>query len=214
MIYSSNQKITIYPEDNRISFIEEINIPKTLHPGQEKIVDALVIKPHNNLLRVSFLWSDYSVKIVGPHMINENVFEFPPNEEICRWFLKIGVDSGVNINCDKQVYVIVEEIRERRWIKNLANGILYLLIFLSFLPLLLNYIKSFNNQTFLALLIGGAITVPIPIITILSMILLSNRISVAIQRLSNIKIVRDIFYREKAFTGAIKIRRINLQEGN
>jgi hypothetical protein len=214
MLNSSNQQTRIYSEDNNISFIKEINIPTTLHPGQEKIIDALVLNAHNNILRVSFLWSDKSVKIIGPYMVNENVFEFPPSKEACRWFLKIGVDNGVSINCDKQVYVIIEEIRERKCVKILLNVILYVLIILSFLPLILSYIKDFNNPTFVALSIGGAISIPIPIITIMSMILMSNKISIAIQRLSNIKIVRDVFYREKAFTGKINIRKISLQEGN
>lgn len=187
----------VYSESGTVSYIQSFNVPNLMHPGDETIKRALAIRPHKKKIGITFLWGDQSIKVVGAHMIEPNIFEFPSDEETRTWYLKFCVDNSVAVDCKKQVYINVDVISQNKWIYYPARIAAYSLIALSFLPVISTLL---NEGIFLSLSIAGAFSIPIPLVTIISFILLSRRINVAIQRLSSIKLTTNTKYNEKAIT--------------
>lgn len=187
----------VYSESGTVSYIESFNVPNMMHPGDEIVRRTLVIKPHKKTLRISFVWGDDSIKVVGAHMVEHNVFEFPPDEETRSWYLKFCADSQIPVDCEKQIYINVDVIYQNKWIYYSSKTLAYSLIALSFLPIISTFL---NEKTFLSLSVSGAFSIPIPVVTVISFILLSRKINVAIQRLANIKLTINAKYNEKAIT--------------
>jgi hypothetical protein len=187
----------VFTEYGNTSYLIDFNIPEILHPGQEKVFETIKLAPHTNTIRITFHWGDNSIKVLGAHMIEPNIFEFPPSEKITNWFLKFCVSELCRIECDKEVYISVSEIFRNEKIKKWSNFIAYSLIGISFLPLILSLIDFFTSWSNNLKLVYGPISIPLPIVTIFSLIILNKRISTIIERLSMIKLTTKTKYVEK-----------------
>jgi len=190
----------VFTDSGNTSYLLDFNVPDTLHPGQEKVFETLKLAKHKNSLRITFHWSDNSIKVVGAHMVDSNTFEFPASERITSWYLKFCVPESLNIECDKEVYISVEEVFKNDRIRKYSRILAGILIGLSFLPIIFSLIDFFSNESEKLQLAYGPISIPLPIVTIISLIILNKRISVIIERLSNIKLTMNTKYVEKGVT--------------
>lgn len=190
----------VFTEYGNTSYLIDFNVPDNLHPGQEKVIESLKIAEHKNTLKIKFHWGDDSIKVVGAHMIEPNIFEFPASDKITSWYLKFCASEMIRIECDKEVYISVEEIFRNERIVKFSKFLSYFLIGISFLPLIFSTIDFFTSETEKLKLIYGPISIPLPIVTILSFIILNKRISVVIDRLANIKLTTNSKYIEKAIS--------------
>ena len=195
--YTLSNGTKVFTNSGSNSYISNLNVPQTLHPGQEVIRCAFNLKAHSKALRISFFWGDDTLRVVGAHMIRPNIFEFPPDEQDISWYLKFCASETIRIECDKEVYIGVEEIIDNKIYRRIAIGLSYFLITLSFLPLIINLIEFFNNNEYTASLVFWGISIPIPIVTIFSFILLNNRITRIIKNLSHIKLTSNSKFVEK-----------------
>ncbi len=207
----------VYTESGSKSYLKLLDIPETIHPGQEIIHNSITISAHEKPLKLNFLWGDDSIRVVGAHMVTPNNFEFPPSTEDISWYLKFCASQEIRIECDKQVYVNVEEINENKKIVKIAKWVGYSLIALSFLPLIINFIQIFFNESYQVNLNFWGISVPIPIATIFSFVLLNRRITRIITNLSNIQLTSNTKFIEKGISNpnelVIRSLRIRFDSG-
>jgi len=190
----------VFTESVNTSYLLGFNIPETLHPGQEKVFETLKLAKHKNTLKITFHWSDNSIKVVGAHMVDSNKFEFPASEKITNWYLKFCVPESLNIECNKDVYITVEEVFKNDRLRLYSRILASVLIGVSFLPIILYLIDFFRSNSEKLSLSYGPISIPLPLVTIISIILLNKRISIIIERLSNIKLIINTKYVEKGLT--------------
>lgn len=190
----------VFTESGNTSYLLDFNVPDTLHPGQEKVFETLKLAKHKNSLKITFHWGDNSIKVVGSLMIEPNVFEFPASESITSWYLKFCVPDSINLECDKEVYISVEEVFKNDNIRLYSRILGFALIGLSFLPIIFSLIDFFSSNSEKLRLAYGPISIPLPIVTIISLIVLNKRISVIIERLSNIKLTINTKFIEKGVT--------------
>ncbi|MEH7484753.1 ATP-binding protein, partial [Neobacillus drentensis] len=186
----------VFTENGTKSYIKRFDVPDEMHPGDEIIKSVLDLRPHKNTLKITFLWGDKSIKILGAHMLEENIFEIPPDQNETSWYLKVCVDHNIPVDCDKQVYINVEEIKrntKKYWI---SRSIAYLLIALSFLPLIISLFQFFWREPALQLTIANIISIPLPLTIIISFILLNKKVTTIIERLSNVKLETNTKYVE------------------
>jgi hypothetical protein len=190
----------IFTESGNSSYLIDFNIPDTLHPGQEKVIETLKLAKHKNSLNIKFHWGDNSIKVVGAHMVESNVFEFPASEKVTSWYLKFCVPDTIHLECDKEVYISVEEVFKNEKIRMYSRILAFVLIGLSFVPLVFSLIDFFTSDIEQLKIVYGPLSIPLPIITILSLIILNKRITVIIKRLSNIKLTINTKFIEKGVT--------------
>lgn len=190
----------VFTESGSKSYLKNLSIPNTIHPGQEIIHNTITISANEKPLKISFLWGDESIRVVGAHMVQPNCFEFPPSTKDSMWYLKFCASQDIRIESDKQVYINVEEIIENKRIVIAARWLGYSLIVLSFLPLIINFIQFLFDESEKASLTFWGISIPIPIATIFSFIILNGRISKIITNLSNIKLTSNTKFVEKGIS--------------
>ena len=141
-------------------------MPQRLYSGQEiTIENALVIKKHHNSLKVSFLWGDDMISIVGPYQEKKNIFIFPPTDETINWHLKYCAKENIQNNCEKDCYIIIEEIVKKKAPYIIAKVVYGILIILSILLLFKNL---FFEPDIVKLNFLNYFVIPIPIFTVLS----------------------------------------------
>lgn len=187
----------VFTESGSKSYLKRLETPEEIHPGEEKIIPSISIREHDKPLRISFLWGDDSIKVVGAHMVEPNKFEFPPAQKDISWYLKFCASQEIKIECDKQVYINVEEIIENKKIVRFAKIGRNILIGLSFLPLIVNFVQWITQENYAVSMNFWGISVPIPIATVLSLILLNRRITRIINNLSSIKLTSNAKFVEK-----------------
>ena len=186
------------------TIIKETKVPsEPMRPGDEKVVyQALKINPHKNIVDIKYKFDSEGINILAPYQDIPNTIRLEPNNQDSTFHLKYCVNKSINSNCRKQLYITVEEIFTKKWPYRVSRIIFYLLLALSFVPIL----KSFMNKSnWISVKILDLITFPLPLITILSFILLSNRVDRILKRLSLIKIESFNKYQEKHIGDEINI---------
>jgi hypothetical protein len=167
------------------SHIIYYSAPQVLYPGDEKVHLALKIRPHSKLLRVKYIWADDMVSVVGPYMSEPNIFEFKPNAMTLEVYFKFSASNVITKPAKKHLLIEVEEVKTNIFIYNILKSIFYILISLSFLPLISTFINQSEN---FKITILDIFSFPLPLVTIVSAILLSRKVGIALDRLSKLKI--------------------------
>ena len=187
-------------EENKI--IKNTIVPDLMKPGDEIVIsDALILNPHNNKLKIKYRYDENDIKVFGPYQDEMNILNIEKNDQESRYHLKYCANKNIMRRCSKQLYIIVEEIVEKKWPYRLSRIMFLFLVLLSFIPLVKNIIDTIINDSFISLQLFNYISIPLPIMTIFSIILLSNRIDKILKRLSLIKIESEIKYHEKHIGG-------------
>ena len=185
------------------SIVDDLSTPSTLRSGDEKIQsNCLSLKPHKNPLLIKFLWEPDTISVMGPHQTETNTFVFPKSKEAEKWSLKFCLNGNYSTSCKKASYIIVEELVTKKFAWLISRVSLWTLVGLSFVPFILDL---YSTETQLQIGITGLFMLPLPLITILSMIIWSKRITIFIDRISTIKIVEQKRYLQKITGDKIKI---------
>lgn len=192
--------------------IKKARVPEFMNPGDEIVLtDALVLNPHKTNLKIKYKYDENDIKVFGPYQDETNVINVEKENEETKFHLKFCANKDIRRDCSKQLYIIVEELIEKKWPYILSKIVLFFLVFISLLPLAKNIFDAFNKESLLNLQILNVISIPLPLFTIFSIVLLSNRIDKILNRLSLIKIESIIKYQEKHIGGKTIIKGDNIE---
>jgi hypothetical protein len=182
---SSTDWYTSSTAKDAVPFIEAIDAPESVSPGDELTYEALRIGPHHHWLRVQFLWLDESIKVLGPYMSEPNIFEFPPTKESKTWRLKFGIRGEAQCETRKELFIVVDELRKNARLVALAWLTAFLVVGLSSIPAILNYIVPSSD---LKSAIPGFLALPLPVIILFSVFAASPFVSDLIHKLSSVRL--------------------------
>lgn len=154
---------------------------------------ALEVGPHKNVIELTYIFDDRDISIYGPFQTGKNKIRLQSSDETSCYHLKYCANKEMNKNCTKQLYIIVEELIFKKWPYLLSRISFTVLFILSVIPLIA---ALFSEESFISLSLGTFI-IPIPIITIISIIALSNKVNKIMCRLSLITIVSKAKYSDK-----------------
>ncbi len=169
-----------------------IKYPNCLYAGDEITCEVITIPKHKYTKRVTFHWADNSVQVIGAHMIQPNVFEFPPSQDNITWYLKYTAKQSLK-NSKKQLYVTIDTIKINTfyiWTIRILLSLLFIIpIVLMFEP-----VKEFITNHLKIILSIGEFTLPISLNFILLVILWSNKTTEFMKRLFMLPINKRIEY--------------------
>lgn len=162
----------------------QIRYPKRIKARDDLILIGIKLKNLKNKTRLTFLWGDDSIKVLGANMISPNVFEFAPTRKEDLWYLKYSASQDAKPSA-KRLYVSVEKIKSRKiiiWVMRIIS-----LLFV-ILPIIFFYqVFEFSSLEFLLFDISiGSISVSLPVMSILSVFLWSRRVTEYVNRIFSI----------------------------
>lgn len=196
-------KLNLYKNIETTSIIRNSRVPSLMHPGDEKVqYEALTLGPHKNDLQIKFMFDTNGIKVFGPFQEKENEISLKKDLDESKWHLKFCASKDINVVCEKQLYIVVEEIIKKRLPYILTRILFWVLLITSFIPLVRSF---FKEPTFISIEILQLVSVPLPLVTIISFVLLSNKIKKILERLALVKIESLCEYKEKHIGDTISI---------